>query len=413
MTITLKTRAAFFFALLLAAFLILFFAPAEAQPHFNHVVVIVQENRSPDNLFSACTIPGADLQQTGTAGPLNTTYDLNHSHAGFLADLAGNWQSGAKAYVRASDIAPYCQLATQYGFANRFFQTNQGPSRPAHFFLFAGTSTRYEGDTAYQSENSSAFCKGTATYIRPDGTTFTDASCLNHLTLAQELEAAGLTWRYYAPSLLPIWNSPAGIRDICVPVNGACTGPDYAANVDTTPSHVLSDISGGNLRNVSWVVPAGVNSDHPQYGGGGPAWVASIVNAVGASPYWQDTLVIVVWDDWGGWYDHVTPLVNTTGWCVSYCYGFRVPMLVVSSVTPAGYISNAPMDFGSILKFVEQNWNLPLIGDGTHADAWANPFDAGFFSTSHKPRSTSTFTPIRTRPLTEDELASKSDPDDD
>lgn len=149
--------------------------------------------------------------------------------------------------------------------------------------------------------------------------------------------------------------------------------------MDFNPPDVLDDIANNNLAAVSWVIPSAPYSDHPGYGTGGPAWVASIVNAIGQSAYWQSTAVIVLWDDWGGWYDHVPPLQNSTGWCPSYCYGFRVPMLVISAYTPTGYADNNTHDFGSILRFVESNFGLGLIGPGTYADSYSDNL-AEFFT---------------------------------
>ena len=99
-----------------------------AQAIFQHVVVVVQENRSPDNLFGACPPAGADVVPIGSPIGLAGTSDVPHSHAAFLKELAGKYPALAKNYVQASDIQPYCQLAAQYGFADRMFQTIQGPS---------------------------------------------------------------------------------------------------------------------------------------------------------------------------------------------------------------------------------------------------------------------------------------------
>ena len=77
----------------------------------------------------------------------------------------------------------------------------------------------------------------------------------------------------------------------------------------------------------------------------GPSWVASVVNAIGNSPYWASTAIFITWDDWGGWYDHVPPpqvLVNCTQtWGCGYVYGFRVPLIVISPYIKAHYISKA------------------------------------------------------------------------
>jgi phospholipase C len=100
--------------------------------------------------------------------------------------------------------------------------------------------------------------------------------------------------------------------------------------------------------------------------------VASIVNAIGTSSYWANTAIIITWDDWGGWYDHVPPpsIVNDgKSWGSGYVYGFRVPLIVVSPYAKAGYISHVNHDFGSILNLVEKTFSLPSLG---YADARAD-----------------------------------------
>ena len=116
---------------------------------------------------------------------------------------------------------------------------------------------------------------------------------------------------------------------------------------------------------MSWVIPDGKSSDHAiANDGSGPAWVASIVNAIGNSAYWANTAIIIAWDDWGGWYDHVAPKVINDGlsWGSGYVYGFRVPLIVVSPYAKAAYISHTTHDFGSILKFIETTFKLPSLG---------------------------------------------------
>jgi phospholipase C len=150
-------------------------------------------------------------------------------------------------------------------------------------------------------------------------------------------------------------------------VNGTltCTGPEWTGNVVIPEKQVLVDIANGQLAQVSWVIPDGNNSDHAlSNDGGGPSWVASIVNALGSSQYWANTAIIITWDDWGGWYDHVPPKVinDGTSWGSGYIYGFRVPLIVVSPYAKAAYISHTTHDFGSILKFVETTFGLPSLG---------------------------------------------------
>jgi phospholipase C len=176
-----------------------------------------------------------------------------------------------------------------------------------------------------------------------------------------------LSWRYYTPLAGSIWTAPNAIQHLCVPnsSNTGCTGSDWMNDVVINQAQVLTDIADGHLPAVSWVIPSGQESDHPEINdGSGPSWVASVVNAIGNSSYWSDTAIFISWDDWGGWYDHVAPTIYN-----SYEYGFRVPLIVVSPYAKAAYISHVTHDFGSILKFIETNFNLRSLG---YADARAD-----------------------------------------
>ena len=121
--------------------------------------------------------------------------------------------------------------------------------------------------------------------------------------------------------------------------------------------------------------------------------MASIVNALGqtnqcknpdGSSYWDSTAILVTWDDWGGWYDHVAPKIEAYPQG-GFQLGFRVPLLVVSAYTPAGYIHHGREDFGSLARFIERNFNL---GEGalTFADARAVGDLKEFFSLGNAPR---------------------------
>jgi phospholipase C len=203
-------------------------------------------------------------------------------------------------------LDPYLKLATQYGWANYMFQTNQGPSFPAHQFIFGGTSAPNAADDAmgiFASENmtikkgvtnKSAGCIADATtrveLIRPNpapppqGKEFTSVyPCFDHNTIPDILPAQ-FSWRYYAPGAGSIWTAPDAISHICKSTgpSGTCEGAEWKDNVDLTPSHVFTDIGACKLRSVSWVIPAGQNSDHAgsPSNTGGPSWVASVVNAI-------------------------------------------------------------------------------------------------------------------------------------
>ncbi len=414
---------------------------------FKHVVIIFQENRTPDNLFGSNPNfePGVDIATFGInskgkkiplkATPLSYCYDLSHAHPAFVSQYDGGKMDGADlvkvsknpgCVVPASPqfkfvdnstgtVQPYFDIATQYGWANRMFQTNQGPSFPAHQFILSGTSAPDTNSPLFASENmgvkAPAGCIGppnqTVKLIDPAGSETTNAPiypCFEHPTLTDALNGAGVSWKYYTPTPGSIWSAPDAINHMCVPkMQGGkliCTGADWVNNVVIPQTTVLTDIQTCNLANVSWVIPNAAQSDHARSNdGSGPAWVASIVNTIGGNPacpngevYWQDTAIFITWDDWGGWYDHVPPyrIGQDNGWGTGYVYGLRVPLLVVSAYTPAGYVNNFNHDFGSILKFIETNFGppgVPLgpVGPGTYADAYANNLTLFFSLTSPRP----------------------------
>ena len=440
-----------------------------APKRFEHIIVIVQENRTPDNLFHELCDVGCSttdltrynikqdnwpLQQSTTLTvtpqptPLVVTYDLGHSHADFASmcdwvlatpgqkgyckmdgpteckppkcppntlcpnPCPSNEQQNAQVnYVQSSDVRQYLQMAIHYGWANKMFQTNQGPSFPAHQFIFAGTSAPTDGDdddaifAADNTPNGYYGCSDvqsppdpnrsvrvisdndstTPPYYpgleSPDQTTATQAPCFHHATVLTDLldlhTPDPVSWKYY--SFEPIWTAPNAIDSICISTppppdrtKKVCGGTYYTEHVvrpgneDANKPGVLYDITNGcsGLAGVSWVIPTmATNSDHAGWdgAGGGPAWVTSIVDAIGDSPcgYWKNTAIIVTWDDWGGWYDHEPPPIpaGTQKWA-DYQYGFRVPLLFISAYTPPSYINNNPQDFGSILRFIEHNFTL-------------------------------------------------------
>jgi len=401
------------------------------------VVVIFQENRTPDNLFqglciapygssSACgtaqnqfnivstgqspsgPIPLSPID-LGTAGSSPDNYDLSHANSAFVAMYNGGAMNGINPscgtglscpadgqymYVIPTDVAPYIAMAQQYTFGDEMFQTNEGPSFPAHQFIFGGTSAPTATSTSFASENLTG--GGTAGCIATPGTTVDLINpqgvegpgvypCYNRETMSNLLDAQSVTWRYYAPSAGSIWTAPDAIQNLCQPqtVNGTltCTGPDWVNNVIIPEWQVLEDIANGQLAQVSWVIPNGTFSDHAlSNNGSGPSWVASIVNAIGNSQYWANTAIILTWDDWGGWYDHVAPKVINDGvsWGSGYVYGFRVPLVVVSPYAKAKYISHVTHDFGSILNFIETTYGMPSGSLGyadAHADDLSDCFD--------------------------------------
>jgi phospholipase C len=421
---------------------------------FQHVILVIQENRTPDNLFyelcsptSLCSTTPTNKQyniQTsnwldktqagGVIQPLTEElaggYDLGHANKFFKNECDLNTATkvcrmdGASGtgcdgrcptqpqfrYVDNSTgtITPYLQLAQQYGWANYMFQTNQGPSFPAHQFLFGATSAPSAADDAagifvesnMENEQGTTGCTAaTGAYVLlmkpPNNASEQIFPCLEHNTIPDVMPST-VTWKYYSTTNAD-WEAPTAIQHICQPsepTGGVCTGADWKDNVDLNPKDILIDIGNCKLRNLSWSIPISNNSDHNGLSqGGGPSWVASIVNAIGkstctnpdGSSYWDSTAILVTWDDWGGWYDHEPPtiLAQPQG---DYQYGLRVPLVVVSAYTPAGYIDNGRHDFGSMVNFVENNFGVEM-GILGFADARAGSDDlAGFFDLTSAPR---------------------------
>ena len=181
-----------------------------------------------------------------------------------------------------------------------------------------------------------------------------------------------------------------------------CNGTQWNNNVilEGSGAQILTDIQAGELANVTWVAPDGPNSDHPSNTtDNGPSWVNNIVTAIGQSPFWANTAIIVTWDDWGGWFDHVAPPIrnNPDLYPNSYEYGYRVPIIVISPYGKQNYISHQQNDFGGILLFIEEQFGLPTIGSVAnppvaYADSYALGDLSDFFDFGQAPLP---FTPIQ------------------
>ena len=401
-----------------------------------HVVIIIQENRSFDNLFAkfghGSNGAKGGYDHHGNPVPLKQVSmvgkgaDVGHEYADFNAEWDNGKMDGFDLdvlgapfwspagtypyqYVSPSEIAPYWAMAQQYALADNAFSTQKSSSFTAHQYLIAGTSAinSYEslvdlptrspwGCDAPGGTTTSLLTK-TGSYLANTG----PFPCMTYHSLVDLLNAKGLTWRSYSPSLSSptggIWNMFDVVANVrCASYSVASgskpfqcngTGPQWTTNISSPETNVLTDVPKGRLANVTWIVPDYQNSDHPGVTANtGPSWVASIVNAIGTNQtLWKSTAIIVVWDDWGGFFDHVPPPhLDYNG------LGMRVPLIVISPyarIAPgqtAGYVSHKQYEFGSILRFIEENWHLGRLG-GTATDARANSI-AGMFDFTQAPR---------------------------
>jgi phospholipase C len=358
-----------------------------------HVVIIFQENRTVDNLFNG--LKGADTVQSGLDSTgqhvklaselLTAPYDVDHEHKAVVVAyddghmdgfnlLQSNCGAGHKqcppkdarpyAYVPRREVGPYFAMATQYAFADRMFQSNAGPSFPSHQYILSGTSTISKNSRLRAADNpmtaEQAFTggcdspKGSLVLLIDEGGGENHEAypCFDRPALPDLIEAKSLSWRYYqAQPGADLWNGPDAIRHIR-------NSSDYSRHVVMPPSQIFTDIKNGSLDNVVWVTPTRAASDHAgNTDGSGPSWVASVVNAIGKSKYWNSTAIFVTWDDWGGWYDHVKPPQYN-----SYELGFRVPLVAISPYAKQGFVSHRQHEFGSILKFTEKAFGLGSLG---------------------------------------------------
>ena len=366
-----------------------------------HVVFIIQENRSFNNLFLG--YPGATTQNYGydTSGDkialqpisLATGWDIDHSSTSFFEDCDGTgslpgtnckmdgWNNElaglgapknfAYAYVPRSQIKPYWDLARQYVLADRLFTSNLDGSFISHQYAVAAYASRTVDDpeAEWGCEGGRADTIPTFTAQRTLGKRI--PACFDNPSIASEADAAGVSWRFYSGSISGdggIWSAYQAIKPIY-------HGADWNSDVINPPSQFLTDVAAGTLAGITWITPTYETSDHAGLNASeGPAWVASVVNAIGTSQYWNSTAIFIIWDDWGGWFDPLGPTpVDYDG------YGMRVPLLVVSAYAKQRYVTHVAYETASVDRFIEDTFGLsPLAAaDARAADPAADTLDYG------------------------------------
>jgi phospholipase C len=399
------------------------------QSKIQHIVIIIQENRSFNNLFYG--YPGAKTASYGynSSGQkielqpvtIATTWDLQHNAQGYMASCHGKgkgkipgtdcrmngfdnekWYCGSGSepkcpnksppysYVPQKQTAPYFSMAQQYVLADRMYASDFDISSfISHQYIIAGVNP----DETFDYPDGGWGCAGAPGdrigVLGPDRNIKGSKGvfpCWNPTTLGDELDKAGLPWSFYAVSLndkgsgsgklcgsdpdtngerSAIWSAYQAIKHICY-------GKDWNADVKSPPQRFLSDVKGGNLAAVTWVTPTYANSDHGGNGSDtGPSWVSSLVNAVGESQFWSSSAIFIFWDDPGGWYDPEPPAyIDNDG------LGYRLPLLIISPYARKGYVSHTHYEHGSILKFVEETFGMPALAKSDkRATAPADAFD--------------------------------------
>jgi len=360
-----------------------------------HVVFIIKENRSFDQYFGQ--FPGAEGATTATISngqvvpllpsPDLAPHDLDHSRHGFM-----NWIDGGKmdrldvihstningeflgfTQMGPDDIPNYWAYAQNGVLLDHMFSSMGTASFPHHLYTIDAQNigTLDIPKVLFDGERRSWGCDSKPTEIVPvmssDGVISNVFPCFDVETLADTLDAAGISWKYYAPSKgehgydLSTYDAINHIRN------------SNEWNTNVVPiTQFVTDALNGQLPAVSWVV-AGIYSEHPPLAVcPGENWTVQQINAVMQGPLeqWDSTAIFVVWDDWGGFYDHVPPpQVDQFG------LGPRVPAFIVSPYPVASHISSSTYEFSSVLRFIEKTFGLPAL---TKRDANTNGMTGAF-----------------------------------
>jgi phospholipase C len=382
-------------------------APPEGIHKIQHVLMIMQENRSQDTYFG--TYPGANgipggvcvpKEPSGCVAPFYDAEDENaggpHGTEAQRADINGGLMNGyvlqaqgkfgcsntggcgkcksialcgidVMGYHDPRDIPNYWRYAHDFALQDGMFESALGWSLPEHLYGVSGWSAfcpklATESLACVGSLDPRLPAKFWSSPLEPGHITYpwTDITFL--------MDRAGVSWRYYVhegaepdcednesvscskvkqnAKTPGIWNPLADFVDVQKDeqLGNIQPLPRFYEAVHSTPSC--------GLPNVSWIVPSQEVSEHAPYSiSSGQAYVTTLINAIMRSPCWGSTAIFLSWDDWGGFYDHVAPpVVGELG------YGLRVPGLVISPYARAGHIDHQLLSHDAYLKFIEDDF---------------------------------------------------------
>lgn len=377
--------------------------------NIEHIVFIVKENRSFDDYFGQ--FPGANGTtfgqiSTGQTIPLShtpdqTTRDIDHGWKSAVTAInggkmnqfdlipGGNLNGDYLSYSQLgqTDIPNYWTYASNFVLADNMFSSLEGPTFPNHLYIVAAQSGGVISNPKFYNTSTLSWinwgCDAQSqvrvTIMNSNGAQSSKFPCFDFTTIADELETAGISWNFYAP--------PQGVFGYQYSVFNAI---NHIRNTSLWTEHVvdntnfINDALNGQLPQVSWLV-TGPGSEHPPTSTCiGENWTVNQINAVMEGPDWPTTAIFLVWDDFGGFYDHVAPPTAD-----AYGLGERVPLLIISPYAKTGYVSHTQYEFSSILKFIENRFGLPSL---TGRDAAANDTEDSFDFTQ-TPRSSLTLKP--------------------
>jgi phospholipase C len=417
--------------------------PEEAASKIKHVVFIVKENRTFDSYFGR--YPGADGATTGRTSTGRTVplkwaadqqpHDIAHGFMPGLSAVNGGRMDMFDTIPFGSDLSGYTQMHREcrlspsannggagdesgtgcipayYKYADRFvlsdhfFTSMYGPTFPEHMYTVAASSDRIVDNKSVVG-NEPSYCDDPLERVPrfEDSISLTNKHimrleehvnqsasnqygitkywetvwpCVDIKVLPDELERAGISWTYY--------EAPNHWMNALQAIKHVRFGPEWDKVKD--PETFDNDVRAGRLPQVSWLIPPEPFNEHPGSADisvcAGENWTVDELNLIQRSHYWRNTVVVIVWDDFGGFYDHVAPPhYDIMG------PGPRTPALIISPWTRAGdgklggYIDHHTYEFSSVLRFIEELFGLPPM---TNRDKGADPL-TGALDFSQKPR---------------------------
>jgi phospholipase C len=357
---------------------------SKSKTPIQHFVVLMQENHTFDNYFG--TYPGADGIKPGTCIPVNpldktstdcvepfhigdrpiddldhslSTYQMQYNDGkmdGFVYALNQRNQNGAQAmgYYDGRDLPYYWNLADEYVLFDRFFSSDHGGSFANHMYWVSA---------------------------HPGGSKVAENGYADVATIFDRLEEQGISWKFYVQNYDPqiTYRTLANVSGnrasqvIWVPllnIDRFLDDPKLSSHIVDMNEYFV-DLENGTLPAVAYIAPSGASEHPPGSIRSGQKFVKSLIQALMRSDSWDSSAFLLLYDDWGGWYDHVVPpQVDENG------YGMRVPGLLISPYARRGYIDNTTLDFTSVLKFIEENWALePLAARDAQAKSFMSAFD--------------------------------------
>jgi len=347
-----------------------------------HVVFIMKENRSYDVYFGAYNKNGANGSTTPHLSN-GTTINAPHLYDSTPLDICHDWKCNisdmdfgkmdrfdtdpsclangvlmCEAQLNGTDLPNYYAYADNFVLGDNHFTSLHATSFPNHLYTIAATSGGVisQGILASNPSKTEVGCRAdlgtTAQQIDQYGNITAQYPCYDFMTMGDLLTAAGVSWKTYAPSNIA-YNAYNAIDHIY-------NNTTLWNSIYEPDTSFVTDVKAGKLPAVSWLVTLGGNEHPPISTCLGQNWAVQEINAIMQSTqYWvnEPTLIVMNWDDFGGFYDHVPPPVEDM-----YGLGPRAPFLIISPFSKPGYVSHVQTESSSVLKFIEERWGLPTLG---------------------------------------------------